>query len=163
MHILSSFFWCNNGGYQRIQSGQVCTCHCRGICKILTWCYRYFSCASKWSFTNFGYELRNFLWNVSCGGRGPYMIFNTQVLYHLTRYHRPEYALKKDPAISKTWWIQLIITHAPLFRGGEDYVGESPLGDSSFVMNIHNPFMHYVTSQLRDVIMLLHAVTMVTT
>ena len=60
-----------------------------------------------------------------------------------------------------------IITHAPLFRGGEDYVCESPLGDSSFVMNIHNPFMHRVTSQyvfkLRDVIMLLHAVTMVTT
>ena len=36
-----------------------------------------------------------------------------------------------------------------------------------FVMNIHNPFMHCVMSQyvfkLHDVIMLLHAVTMVTT
>ena len=60
----------------------------------------------------------------------------------------------------------IIITHAPLFRGGEDRVCESPLGDSSFVMNTHNPFMHCVTSQyvfkLCDVIMLLHAVTMVT-
>ena len=59
------------------------------------------------------------------------------------------------------------ITHAPLFQGGEDYVCESPLGDSSFVMNIYNPFMHCAMSQyvfkLRDVIMLLHAVTMVTT
>ena len=58
-----------------------------------------------------------------------------------------------------------IITHASLFRGGEDHVCESPLGDSCFVMNIHNPFMHCVTSQyvfkLRDVIMLLHAVTIV--
>ena len=35
-----------------------------------------------------------------------------------------------------------------------------PLGDSSLVTNIHNPFMHCVTSQylfkLRDIIMLLH-------
>ena len=58
-----------------------------------------------------------------------------------------------------------IITHAPLFRGGEDHVCESPLGDSCFVMNIHNPFMHCVTSQyvfkLRDVIMLIRAVTIV--
>ena len=35
----------------------------------------------------------------------------------------------------------------PLFQRGEDYVCESPLGDSSFVMNIRNPFMHCVTSQ----------------
>ena len=59
--------------------------------------------------------------------------------------------------------ILLIITHTPLFRGGEDHVCESPLGDSCFVMNIHNPFMHCVTSQyvfkLRDVIMLMRAVT----
>ena len=38
----------------------------------------------------------------------------------------------------------------------KDHVCESPLGDSCFVMNIHNPFMHCVTSQyvfkLRDVI-----------
>ena len=27
-----------------------------------------------------------------------------------------------------------IITHAPLFRGGEDYVCESPLGDSSLIL-----------------------------
>ena len=51
-----------------------------------------------------------------------------------------------------------IITYAPLFRGGAAYVYESPLGDSCLVMNIQNPFMHYVTSQyvfkLRKVIML---------
>ena len=40
-----------------------------------------------------------------------------------------------------------IITHAPFFRGGEDYVCESLLGASSFVMNIHNTFMHCVTSK----------------
>ena len=57
------------------------------------------------------------------------------------------------------------ITHAPLFRGGEDHVWESPLGDSCFVMNIHNSFMHCMTSQyvfkLRDVIMLMRAVKIV--
>ena len=37
-------------------------------------------------------------------------------------------------------FLLIIITHAPLFRGGEDHVCESPLGDSCFVMNIHNPF-----------------------
>ena len=62
--------------------------------------------------------------------------------------------------------INPLITHAPLFRRGEDYVCESPLCDSSFVINKHNPFMHCVTSQyifkLLDVILLLHAVTMVT-
>ena len=55
----------------------------------------------------------------------------------------------------------------PIVPRGEDYVCESPLGDSNFEMNIHNPFMHCVTSQylfkMRDVIMLLHAITMVTT
>ena len=60
--------------------------------------------------------------------------------------------------------ISCFITHAPLFWEGEDYVCESPLGDSTFAMNIHNPFMHCVTSQyvlkLCDVIMQLHAVTM---
>ena len=59
----------------------------------------------------------------------------------------------------------IFITHAPLFRGGENYVCESPKGDSCFVMYIHNPFMHCVTSQyvfkLRDVIMLMRAVTIV--
>ena len=60
------------------------------------------------------------------------------------------------------WFPNPIITHAPLFWGGEDYVCESPLGDSSFVMNIHNPFMHCMTSQY-VFIMLLHAVTTVTT
>ena len=65
-------------------------------------------------------------------------------------------------------WTKYIITHAPLFWGGEDYVCESPVGDSSFVMNIQNPYMHCVTSQyvfelLCEVIILLHAVTMVTT
>ena len=62
-------------------------------------------------------------------------------------------------------WVQTFITHAPLFRGGEDHVCELPLGDSCFVMNIHNPFMHCVTSQyvfkLGDVIMLMRAVTIV--
>ena len=57
-----------------------------------------------------------------------------------------------------------IITHAPLFRGGAD-VYESPLGDSSLVMNIHNPFMHCATSQYvlkpRDLITLMRAVTIV--
>ena len=57
-----------------------------------------------------------------------------------------------------------INTHAPLFRGGADHVYES-LGDSCLVMNIHNPFMHCVTSQYvfkpRDVIMLTRAVTIV--
>ena len=32
----------------------------------------------------------------------------------------------------------IFTTHAPLFRGGGDHVCESPLGDSCFVMNIHN-------------------------
>ena len=54
------------------------------------------------------------------------------------------------------------LSHAPLFRGGEDYVCEPPLGNSSLVMNMHNPFKHCVTSQyafkLGDVTMLLHAV-----
>ena len=61
-------------------------------------------------------------------------------------------------------YVAIFITNAPLFRGVEDYVCESPLGDWSFEMNIHNPFMHCVMSQykLRDAIML-HAVTMVTT
>ena len=61
--------------------------------------------------------------------------------------------------------VKSVITHAPLFRGGEDHVCESPLGDSCFVMNIHNPFMHCVTSQyvfkLRDVIMLMRAVVII--
>ena len=56
-----------------------------------------------------------------------------------------------------------IIKHAPWFRGGADYVYESPLGDSSLVMNIHNLFMHCATSQYvfrpHDVMMLMHAVT----
>ena len=60
----------------------------------------------------------------------------------------------------------LFITHAPLFRGGATYVYESPLGDSSLVMNIHNPFMHCVTSQYvfkpRDVIMLNNRVSLAT-
>ena len=59
----------------------------------------------------------------------------------------------------------IVITHAPLFQGGADYVYESPLGDSSLVMNIHNLFMHSATSQyvfkLRDVIILMRAVTIV--
>ena len=62
-------------------------------------------------------------------------------------------------------YIISFITQAPLFPGGEDHVCESPLGDSCFVMNIHNPFMHCVTSQyvfkLRDVIMLMRAVAIV--
>ena len=61
--------------------------------------------------------------------------------------------------------IQLVITLAPLSRGGVDYVYESPLGDSSLVMNIHNPFMHCATSQYvfkpRDIIMLMRAFTIV--
>ena len=44
-----------------------------------------------------------------------------------------------------------------MFRGGAAYVYESPLSDSSLVMNIHNPFRHCITSQYmfkpRDVIM----------
>ena len=60
-----------------------------------------------------------------------------------------------------------IITHAPLFREDEDYVCELPFGHSSLVMNIHKPFMHCVMSHYvfkqHDVIMLLHAVTIVTT
>ena len=51
-----------------------------------------------------------------------------------------------------------IITHVPLFR-------ESPLGDSCLVINIHNPLTHCATSHYvckpRDVIMLMHAVTIV--
>ena len=62
----------------------------------------------------------------------------------------------------------LYLSYIPnLFRGGEDYVCEYPLGDSGLVINIHNPFMYCVMSQyvfkLRDVIMLLRAVTIVTT
>ena len=40
-----------------------------------------------------------------------------------------------------------IITHVPLIWRDGDHVCESPLGDSVLKMNIHNPFMHYVTSQ----------------
>ena len=58
-----------------------------------------------------------------------------------------------------------VLTHDPFFRGGADYVHESPLGDSSLVMNIHNPFMYCATSQFvfkpRDVMMLMRAVTIV--
>ena len=65
----------------------------------------------------------------------------------------------------RSMYFARFVTHDPLFRGGEDHVCESPLGDSCFVMNIHNPFMHCVTSQyvfkLRDVIMLMRAVTIV--
>ena len=50
----------------------------------------------------------------------------------------------------------LFITHAPLFRRGAICV--YPKGDSSLVMNNHNPFMHCITSKYvskpRDVIML---------
>ena len=70
-----------------------------------------------------------------------------------------------EASIDAYWGCKDLITHAPLFRRGEDHVCESPLGDSCFVMNIHNPFMHCVTSQyvfeLRDVIMLMRAVTIV--
>ena len=63
------------------------------------------------------------------------------------------------------WWVCQINTHAPLFRGGADYVYQSPLGDSSLVMHIHNLFMHSATSQYafkpRDVKMLMRAVTIV--
>ena len=56
----------------------------------------------------------------------------------------------------------LIITHALLIQGGADYVYESPLGESSLVIYIHNPSMHCATSQCafkpRDVIMM-HAIT----
>ena len=52
-----------------------------------------------------------------------------------------------------------------MFQEGADYVYESPLGDSSLVMNIHDPFMHCETSQYvlkpRDVIMLMRAATIV--
>ena len=54
----------------------------------------------------------------------------------------------------------------PIVSRGEDYICESPLGGSRLVMNMHKPFMHCGTSQyvfkLRDVIMLLRAVTIVT-
>ena len=57
------------------------------------------------------------------------------------------------------------IIPGPLFRGGADYIYESPLGDSRLVMNIHNLFMHCATSQYvfkpRDVTMLMRAVTIV--
>ena len=53
------------------------------------------------------------------------------------------------------YFSDLFITHAPLFWGGADHVYESPLGDSCFVMNIHNPFMHchlcYVTIRFQTV------------
>ena len=55
-------------------------------------------------------------------------------------------------------------TH-PLFRGGADYICESPLGGSCLVMNIHNPFMHLMMSKYvfksHDGILLLRAVTLV--
>ena len=41
-------------------------------------------------------------------------------------------------------YIRPFITHAPWFRGGEDYICESLLSDSSLVMNIRNPFMHWI-------------------
>ena len=67
--------------------------------------------------------------------------------------------------ILEVWQYVCIITHAPLFRGGADHAYESPLGDSCLVMNIHNAFMHFVTSQYvfkpRDVIMLKRAVTII--
>ena len=50
-----------------------------------------------------------------------------------------------------------MLSHAPILLGGAAYVYESPLGASCLVMNIHNPFMHCVSSQymfkLCDVIM----------
>ena len=76
-----------------------------------------------------------------------------------------------DDVIMHIWLMDVMnhsfssITHAPLFRGGADDVYESLLGDSRLVMNIHNPFMHCATSQcvfkMRDVIMLMRAVTIV--
>ena len=53
------------------------------------------------------------------------------------------------------------ITHAPVFRGGAAYVYESPLGNSSLVMNIQNPLMHCVASQY-DVIMLNNGISVAT-
>ena len=60
----------------------------------------------------------------------------------------------------------LSITYAVLFWGGAVYVYESPLGDSRLVINIHNPYMHRVTSQCvfksRDVIMLNNRISVAT-
>ena len=53
------------------------------------------------------------------------------------------------------------ITHAPVFRGGAAYVYESPLGNSSLVINIQNPLMHCVASQY-DVIMLNNRISVAT-
>ena len=53
----------------------------------------------------------------------------------------------------------------PIVSRGGGYFHGSPFGDSSLIMNIHNPFMHCATSQYafkpRDVIMLMRAVTIV--
>ena len=55
-----------------------------------------------------------------------------------------------------------VITHAPLFRRGGDYVCVSPWGHSSWLIYINSPFIQCVASQFvfkpRDVIMLLRAV-----
>ena len=55
--------------------------------------------------------------------------------------HRPVVStltdMKSFSCVSKEF-----ITHPPLFWGGEDYVCEFPLGNSSLVMSIHNPFMY---------------------
>ena len=60
------------------------------------------------------------------------------------------------------------LSHTPdCFEGVIIMFVNRPWAIQVFVMNIHNPFMHCVTSQcafkLCDVVMLLHAVTMVTT
>ena len=68
-------------------------------------------------------------------------------------------------AIAETMCVLAQLSHTPhCFRGCTLCLWIA-LGDSSLVMNIHNPSVHCVTSQnalkSRDVIMLLHAVTLV--
>ena len=56
-------------------------------------------------------------------------------------------------------------TH-PIVSRGAAYVYESPLGESSLPMNIHNPFLYCITSQYvfkpRDVIMLNNRISVTT-
>ena len=106
------------------------------------------------------------MWYNTCN-----IVYNEILLYHSwTKVkHRTSFELTIDLGyLAQTTGshVNIIITHAPLFRGCVAYVYESPLGYSSLAMNIHNPFMHCVMSQyvfkLCDVIVLNNRISVAT-
>ena len=66
-------------------------------------------------------------------------MYSTTISFRNT-HNRCIYSLLRR---ARYWASSVIITHAPLFRGGADYVYEF----MSLVMNIHDLFMHCATSQ----------------